>query len=226
MSNIENIPKQEIPVHPYAASFPMLEGEELDELVESIRVNGLLHPIVLDKSGQLLDGRNRLKACELAGVKPTTTTIEDDPTEYILRANVLRRHLYKGQRAMAIAMAYPAERGGRGKTSILNMGVSSDYVTKARFVLRYAPDLAAKVMAGSSQLPDAYTHAAEQKREQEEYERLRGQVRDWLDSIVDVCVKLKANADTPDVDQGDFIREVHSEAKLIVKYATQLAEDI
>src|SRR6266852_4890355 len=117
---VEEIPapsEQAIPVHPYAASFPMLEGEELDELVEDIRINGLRHPIVLDKSGQLIDGRNRLKACELAGVKPTFITTELDPVPYILSNNVTRRHLSKGQWAMAFAMAHPepTDKGGRGK---------------------------------------------------------------------------------------------------------------
>ena len=87
---------------------------------------------------------------------------ERDPIAYILSANVHRRHLSKGQQAMAYPEA--TEKGGRGKTAVSNTGVSGEYVTKARFVLRHAPDLADKVMAGSS-LPEAYTLAADQKRE-------------------------------------------------------------
>jgi ParB-like chromosome segregation protein Spo0J len=58
-------------VHPVAALFPMLADDELEELVADIKERGLLQPIVLDAEGRVLDGRNRLKACELAGVKPT-----------------------------------------------------------------------------------------------------------------------------------------------------------
>ena len=60
------------PVHPFAEAFPMLEGEELNALVEDIQTNGLLHPIVTDQNGQVIDGRNRLRACRLAGVEAIT----------------------------------------------------------------------------------------------------------------------------------------------------------
>ena len=37
-----------------------MEGEDLEALVEDIRLNGQRKPIELDASGQLIDGRNRL----------------------------------------------------------------------------------------------------------------------------------------------------------------------
>jgi ParB-like chromosome segregation protein Spo0J len=86
-------PEQEIPVHPLAASFPLMEGEDLEALVEDIRANGQREPIELDASGQLIDGRNRLRACKLAGVAPTFVTKDvDDPIAYILSRNLHRRH--------------------------------------------------------------------------------------------------------------------------------------
>jgi ParB-like chromosome segregation protein Spo0J len=70
----------ELAVHPVAALFPMLADDELDELAASIKANGLLQPIVLDKDGAILDGRHRLKACGKAGVKPRFETYKgDDP---------------------------------------------------------------------------------------------------------------------------------------------------
>jgi ParB-like nuclease family protein len=108
----------EFPIHPLAASYPMLDGEELDALVDDNRVNGLRNPIVLDRTGQLVDGRNRLKACQLAGIEPTfTTTDVDDSIAYIVSANLHCRHLSKGQQAMAFAMAYPGngEKAAGGK---------------------------------------------------------------------------------------------------------------
>ena len=45
-----------------------------------IKANGLIHPIVLDDEGALIDGRNRLAACRMAGVEPTYTRLEEqDP---------------------------------------------------------------------------------------------------------------------------------------------------
>jgi ParB-like chromosome segregation protein Spo0J len=43
---------------------------DLDGLVEDIKQNGLAHPIVRTSEGVVLDGRNRLKACEIAGIDP------------------------------------------------------------------------------------------------------------------------------------------------------------
>jgi hypothetical protein len=57
-------------VHPFAALFPPITGEEWSEFVADIKTNGLMEPCALDKEGTLIDGRNRLRACELAGVEP------------------------------------------------------------------------------------------------------------------------------------------------------------
>jgi hypothetical protein len=65
----------ELAVHPVAALFPMLADDELEELAADIKANGLRFPIIRDKAGKtLIDGRNRLVACEIAGVKPDFIT--------------------------------------------------------------------------------------------------------------------------------------------------------
>ena len=223
----------EIPVHPLASAFPMLDGEELDALVEDIRENGLRHSIVLDHNGQLIDGRNRLRACQVAGIKPTFTTTDLDPVAYILSENVHRRHLSKGQQAMAYAMAYPEgtnPKGGRGRrNSEVTSEFSSKLVQQARFVLRFAPDLAKKVMDGVGSLDDVHKVASVQKREQEQYDLLRSEVRDRLDSIVSVCARLIADIDSPTtafLDQEDFVRAVRSGVKELGEYVTRLSDDI
>jgi len=58
------------PVHPIADLLPMMTGEELANLAVDIKANGLIHPIVVDRDGLLLDGRNRSMACEIAGIEP------------------------------------------------------------------------------------------------------------------------------------------------------------
>jgi ParB-like chromosome segregation protein Spo0J len=64
------------PVHPIADLFPMMTDEELANLAADIKANGLIHPVVLDKNGVLLDGRNRDRACQIAGIEPTTVLFE------------------------------------------------------------------------------------------------------------------------------------------------------
>ena len=86
--------------HPAADLFPVLADNELAELVADINLHGLLHPITVDTSGQVLDGRNRLAACKVAKVKPIFTTYDgDDPIGYVISENLRRRNLTPGQRA-------------------------------------------------------------------------------------------------------------------------------
>ncbi|MEU8522392.1 ParB N-terminal domain-containing protein [Streptomyces sp. NPDC048577] len=79
-------------LHPTNALFPVLDEEELQALAHDIREHGLLHPVVLDSAGRILDGKNRLRACELASVEPTYTTYDgDDPSAFALTVNTQRR---------------------------------------------------------------------------------------------------------------------------------------
>lgn len=90
-------------IHPAAELFPMLSAPELSELAKSIQRDGLLHPCVRQK-GTLLDGRNRLEACKLAGIEPSFIEYTgDSPVTFIIGANLARRHLDKAQK-VALAL--------------------------------------------------------------------------------------------------------------------------
>ena len=84
---------------------------------------------------------------------PHTRILESDPTAYVLSANVHRRHLTKGQQAMATALAYPEVKRGRGNVdsakTVLNTDISSAYLKHARFVLRNCRDKAVEVLRNS-----------------------------------------------------------------------------
>ena len=87
-------------IHPAADVFPLLEGSEFDDLVASIRVNGLREACWLDRDGVLLDGRNRVRACQAAEVRPRFQQYDgDDPVSFIVDLNLERRHLNAGQKA-------------------------------------------------------------------------------------------------------------------------------
>jgi ParB-like chromosome segregation protein Spo0J len=96
-------------VHPFAAAFPKMRGELFQELVEDIRKNGLRESIVctIDSKGNkvVVDGRNRLRACPAAGVKPTfgcdlVGLTDEELLAYVWSKNVHRRHLSTSQRAI------------------------------------------------------------------------------------------------------------------------------
>lgn len=93
-------------IHPAAELFPMMTGDEFDSLVESIKFQGLREAAWLTIDGELLDGRNRVAACEKAGVQPTFRTYQgDDPVSFVLALNLERRHLNQGQKAIVATAA-------------------------------------------------------------------------------------------------------------------------
>ena len=79
--------------HPLAQTFPLMEDAELKALAADIDAHGLVEPIILYEN-QILDGRNRYRACREAGVEPTYRPfMGDDPFAFVVSANLHRRHL-------------------------------------------------------------------------------------------------------------------------------------
>jgi len=81
-------------IHEAANAFPMMTDAEIKDLAEDIKRNGQRVPITLYQ-GKVLDGRNRLKACQMASVQPRTVqyTGTDDPYMWVWSLNAERRHL-------------------------------------------------------------------------------------------------------------------------------------
>jgi len=89
--------------HPIASIFPLLGEEDLKALAADIAQNGLREPVVLYE-GKVLDGRNRWRACELAGATAETKDFVGDrraALRLVWSANFHRRHLNPGQKAVA-----------------------------------------------------------------------------------------------------------------------------
>jgi len=143
--------KAEYEIHPAATLFPMMDVDSFERLKADIKENGQEKCITFF-DGQLLDGRNRMKACEELGIEPSIEEIEDsgdgkfDPFRWVLSVNLHRRHLTESQRAM-VAAKLANLKGGRpsketapiGAVSVddaagmLNVGKRS--VTRAKQVL-------------------------------------------------------------------------------------------
>lgn len=105
-------------IHPAAELFPLMDGDEFASLVESIKRDGLRESVWLTADGALLDGRNRVRACQAANVRPTFREYRgDDPVAFVMALNMERRHLTVGQRAMVALQIVPMyeEEGRRAK---------------------------------------------------------------------------------------------------------------
>jgi hypothetical protein len=94
--------------HPSADLFPLLEGSEFEALKADIAHNGLIQPIVIC-GGEILDGRNRYRACVELGIEYATIDYTgDSPTAHAWSLNGNRRHLNTSQLAAIAANMLPA----------------------------------------------------------------------------------------------------------------------
>ena len=163
-------------VRPLASLLPLVQGKEFDALVEDVRANGLHEPIWLHPDGSILDGRNRMRACLEAGVEPRFRTWDEKGSEvdFVLSANLLRRHLNETQQALLVNTVEPflaaearqrrREHGGTapGKKKTLSIsgcsvsqGKSAHFAAKLAGVSQATVERAKKLLQAAKQDPQA-----------------------------------------------------------------------
>lgn len=205
----------EVTIHPAAEAWPMLPEPDLRRLAEDIAKHGLMYPIVVDVEGRVIDGRNRLAACRIAGVEPTFETYDGDPVARVVSANNERRHLSTGRRAMATALTLAENgrrEGGRWKrgsvpdanTEIGNSTWANN-MKMAGVVLDWKPDLAWDVVTDKVKLADAYDQAVKARKHAER--------------IAELPDDLRALVEAGEVTLDDALRR----ARLPVDYAERVA---
>lgn len=167
-------------IHAYAEMFPEMTAEEFDRLCMDIEANGQRTPIDL-YNNVILDGRNRYKACLKLGIVPKTRPcFPSDPLDFVLSANLSRRHLTTSQRAMLGAKLKAMQRPTKADIlSTLNdseqshldtdtqicvlsneeiakvVNVSERSITTANQILEEQPEKVADIEAGKITLNDA-----------------------------------------------------------------------
>ncbi|MET8623741.1 ParB N-terminal domain-containing protein [Kitasatospora sp. NPDC004669] len=214
----------------------MLDEDELKALADDIKKIGQLQPIVLDNTGRLLDGRNRLKACELIGAEPVFMTYEgNDPGGYALSVNLHRRNLTKGQVAMIAAKASSdSEQQGRSgpeqsaRSVAEQAGVSLGRIGQASTVIRHASHLVDSVISGSVSLDDAYKEARELKSKAESFEgqlaRLRAEDPDLADRVVEGELSLPGAWAERKARQQEQVRQRRTATQFLCEVVPPLAQ--
>ena len=145
--------------HRYAAIFPLLKGDALQELADDIAAHGLREPVVTYR-GEILDGRNRYAACQAAGVPcrfaPAPVDDDEGALRLVMSLNMHRRHLTESQRGMAGAKMLPhmeaaakARQGARRDLASDTSGPTGPDVASAPRPLR-ARDEAANLTGASA----------------------------------------------------------------------------
>ena len=112
-------------IHPFKNHpFKVVDDEKMQDLVESIRVNGVLSPVLLREAGhgqyEMISGHRRMHAAELAGLDSIPAIIrdlnDDEATIVMVDANIQREELLPSEKAFAFKMKMDAMRH-QGATS-------------------------------------------------------------------------------------------------------------
>ena len=197
--------------HPFAEAWPLLGEEELQELAADIAANGLRDPIVTFE-GMVLDGRNRLRACEAAGVEPSFTMFEgdkDDALAFVQSVNNARRHQSKGSLAASWALSMIAagkRRNGRwGHRSVKgsDLTLSKGVVNQLAVIADHSGNLLVAVRDDEMTLNAAYQQAEKDrdaKRDrQEREERLKAEEAEARQFITTEAPDLAQRVDGKDL---------------------------
>ena len=140
-------------VHPAAALFPLVAGEEYEEGVASVRAQGILNP-VRHLGREIVDGRNRLRWGLEAGVDIPMEALdpEIDVYKFVAAQNLNRRHLKVGPRATI----------AEGLVRLSQQRRRANYEAReaARQARRHGNDAASEAAGGNGGPPEAGGDAA------------------------------------------------------------------
>ena len=103
--------------------FKVIDDDKMQELVESIKVNGVLSPVLIRPTGmdtyEMISGHRRLHAAELAGLTAIPSIIreltDDEAVIAMVDANIQREELLPSEKAFAYKMKMDAMRRTAGR---------------------------------------------------------------------------------------------------------------
>ncbi len=180
-------------IHPAANLFPLMGDQDYEALRDDIKAQGLEHPIMLYR-GEVLDGRNRLRACRELAIPPRYVDYGGaDPFGYVVSANLRRRSLNKTAASIAAARFADLRWGGdRRKPSgpthsdaARLFGISKRLVEKASAFLNVAnkgqvsDDVVQKVARGEMSIDRAMVISGLSGSRKPKGLKKRGNSEDW-----------------------------------------------
>ena len=141
LSKIRDIPISEIdefPDHP----FKVLIDEDMEQLVESIKRNGVMTPATVrlkeDGRYELISGHRRRKACELAGLETLKCEVKeltrDEAVIFMVESNLQRSVILPSEKAFAYKMRLEAMKRQAGRPTKDNyspMGNNLEFATSS-----------------------------------------------------------------------------------------------
>lgn len=115
--------------------FKVIDDEKMQELVESIKTNGVLSPVLIRPTGmdtyEMISGHRRLHAAQLAGLTAIPSIIremtDDESVIAMVDANIQREELLPSEKAWAFKMKLDAMRhqGSTSRHDVDKLGIKS-----------------------------------------------------------------------------------------------------
>lgn len=151
--------------HEVSNIFPLMDGDEYEQLKADIARNGLREPIWIDGDGKIIDGRNRHRACLDTGTPEKFRTYEkDDILTFVIGLNLHRRHLNETQRAVVASKIANIQLGdnqySNGSANLQTQKVSQP---QAASMLSVSPRTVATVKAVEKESPELFEQMASGK---------------------------------------------------------------
>lgn len=118
-----------VPFHDHP--FHLYEGERLQDMVESIKVHGILNPVIvrkIERGYEMLAGHNRLNAAKIAGLTEVPAIVkenlsDEDAYVYVIETNLMQRSftdLQPSEKAAVLAERYDKVLYQRNREYIIN----------------------------------------------------------------------------------------------------------
>ena len=136
LKRIYEIPLEEIdpfPDHP----FKVRDDEDMQNLVEPVKANGVLTPATVRKKEdgryELLSGHRRLRACQIAGIPTLRCEVvemtRDEATIFMVESNFQRSKILPSEKAFAYKMRLEAMKRQGQRTDLTSVPVAQKSMT-------------------------------------------------------------------------------------------------
>ena len=205
--------------------FRVLDDEKMDEMVESVKTNGILNPGIvrprMEGGGyELIAGHRRKRACELAGLETMPVVIrnysDDEATVVMVDTNLQREVILPSEKAHAYRMKFDAmsHQGSEGGNTLEE--ISEDAGESAKTVQRYI---------ALSKLTDGLLAKVDEKklaiRAGVELSYLKDKEQEWVETIMneeevlvspDQASKIRNYSQNKELTKG-LVHEILSEEK-------------
>ena len=115
-------------IHPFKNHpFKVLDDEKIQDLVESVKINGVLTPVLLrmdeNEEYEMVSGHRRMHAAQLAGLTTIPAIVrelsDDDAIVAMVDANIQREELLPSEKAFAYKMKQEAMKHQGSRTDLI-----------------------------------------------------------------------------------------------------------